>query len=125
MTEAGLAASADAGGPLRVDRMRRRADFLRAAKGHASRMPGFVLQGRSRGDAGPARIGFTCSKKVGTAVARNRAKRRLREIARLELPVAGRAGWDYVLIGLRDRTAARDFARMRSELAAALERVHR
>ncbi len=87
-------------------------------------MPGFVLQARYRGDEGPPRAGFTCSKKVGGAVARNRAKRRLREIARLDLSVGARPGWDYVLIGLRDRTAGRDFTALRSDLSRALGRVH-
>lgn len=127
MTEAGPAASPDACGAVALDRMVRRADYLRTAKGRVARMPGFVLQARPRDEAasGSARVGITCSKKVGNAVARNRAKRRLREIARLDLPRAGRPGWDYVLIGRRDHTGRRDFAAMRAELGAALERVHR
>ncbi len=127
MTEAGPAASPDACGTVALDRMVRRADYLRTAKGRVARMPGFVLQARPRDEAAPgsARVGITCSKKVGNAVARNRAKRRLREIARLDLPRAGRPGWDYVLIGRRDHTGRRDFAAMRAELGAALERVHR
>lgn len=87
-------------------------------------MPGFVLQARARGDEGPVRVGFTCSKKVGNAVARNRAKRRLREIARLTLPDQGRPGWDYVLIGRRDVTAERDFRALLGDLHGALGAVH-
>jgi len=70
------------------------------------------------------RIGFTCSKKVGSAVARNRAKRRLREIARLALPQGGRPGWDYVLIGRAGVTATRPFDDLLSDLRAALSRLH-
>jgi ribonuclease P protein component len=70
-------------------------------------------------------VGFTCSKKVGNAVARNRARRRLREAARLVLPGAARPGWDYALIGFREETAARPFALLADDLATALDRVHR
>ena len=114
------------GGSLLLERLKVRSDFLRAARALHRRTPGFVIQARDRGDAAKAvRVGFTCSKKVGNAVARNRAKRRLREIARLELPIHARPGWDYVLIGKRDQTAARDFAQMRADLVAALAHLHR
>jgi ribonuclease P protein component len=85
----------------------------------------FLLQARNRNDDNPTiNVGFTCSKKVGNAVARNRAKRRLREIARLTLPENGTAGWDYVLIGRKDVTATRDFAQMQADLIWALSKVH-
>ena len=87
-------------------------------------MPGFVLQARPRGDDAPPRAGFTCSKKVGNAVARNRAKRRLREVARLDLPRLGRAGWDYVLIGRFETTAALPLETLRTDLARALTKIH-
>ena len=69
-------------------------------------------------------VGFTCSKKVGNAVARNRAKRRLREAARAILPHTGRTGWDYVLIGRADVTAARPFDLLQQDLALALRKLH-
>lgn len=105
--------------------LRKRGDFLACARARRAHTPGFLVQGRKRGGAEQGmRVGFTCSKKVGNAVARNRAKRRLREIARLVLPEAGRAGWDYVLIGRAGVTAARDFAAMQDDLRAALAQLH-
>ena len=87
------------------------------------------MQARCRAVGEPAetaiRVGFTCSKKIGNAVTRNRAKRRLRAVARAVLPDAGRPGWDYVLVGRPEATVARDFATMQAELRAALARVHR
>ena len=105
--------------------LKKRADFLAAARARRQATPGFVLQGRDRRDNSPAiRVGFTCSKKVGNAVARNRAKRRLREIARLTLPTSGRPGWDYVLIGRRDTTATLPFQALAEELTRAVRRLH-
>ena len=111
-----------------------RAGFLAAARGARSSAPSLVLQGRPRRadeqergrpiGADTLRIGYTCSKKVGNAVARNRAKRRLRAAADSVLKAKARAGWDYVLIGLRERTAERPFAVLCGDLAAALDRVH-
>ena len=60
-----------------------------------------MLQARERGDTAAARFGFTVSKKVGTAVERNRVRRRLRDIVRRHAALATLAGHDYVLIGRR------------------------
>jgi ribonuclease P protein component len=104
----------------------KRADFVRASHALRQGTPGIHLQARERaqGEAAGVRVGFTCSKKVGNAVARNRAKRRLREVARLVLPEQGRDGWDYVLVGRHDVTASLPFDALVADLRRALRKVH-
>lgn len=107
--------------------LRKRADFLAAARARRQSRPAFTLQARLRKASGPGagvRVGYTCSKKVGNAVARNRAKRRLREAARRELTAHGEPGWDYVLIGRKDATAAQPFDQLCGDLRAAIRAIH-
>ncbi|MCR9127712.1 MAG: ribonuclease P protein component [Rhodobacteraceae bacterium] len=107
--------------------LKHRPDFIRASRALRQAAPGLMLQARERGPDEPAkgiRVGFTCTRKVGNAVARNRAKRRLREIARMTLPMLGRPGWDYVLVGRVDVTARRPFDALRDDLVQALRRIH-
>jgi ribonuclease P protein component len=104
----------------------RRADFLKAAAARRQGTDGFLLQARDRADGDPAvRVGFTASKKIGNAVARNRAKRRLRALARAVLAPLGRPGWDYVLVARPQATVSRPFADLRADLDRALRQVHR
>ena len=104
-----------------MQRLRRRAEFLKAATGAKVTAAPFVLQA-VRGDATSPRVGFTVSKKVGTAVERNRVRRRLREIVRQSAAVM-RPGYDYVLVGRR--AALREpFDRMLAAFDAAVRRVH-
>jgi ribonuclease P protein component len=104
-------------------RLTRRAEFLRAAaKGRKAPMPGLVLQALPRDDTGPARLGFTVTKKIGNAVIRNRTRRRLKEAARLVLAEQPVAGVDLVLIG-RAGTAKRDFTSLQSDIRRALAKA--
>ena len=104
-----------------MERLRQRADFLAAAKAARIASPAFVLQVRRRGEEGPPRLGFTVSRKVGNAVERNRARRRLREMVRLSGTGAAKPGHDYVVVA---RRAARNhpFDRMSAEFEDALRR---
>lgn len=108
-----------------MDRIRQRADFLAVAGGARTSAPAFVLQARQRGDRGPARVGFTVSRKVGTATERNRVRRRLREVVRLTAAeTAMRAHCDYVIVGRRG-ALDRGFDLMQDDLRTALKRIER
>jgi ribonuclease P protein component len=109
----------------RLGRLPDRRDFLRVQAGRRCAMPGFVLQ---IAPAPPVpsqplvRVGFTVSRKVGNEVARNRVRRRLREIARMVIPGEARSDLDYVMVG-RQGALTRDFADLRRELQEALKRL--
>ncbi len=107
-----------------METIRHRRDFLAAARARRASAPGLTLQARERADEAAPRVGFTCSRKLGGAVQRNRAKRRLREAARLALAPEARPGWDYVLIGRPEATAARGFQALLADLRGALSKVH-
>ncbi len=115
---------------LELVRLKRRADFLRVARaGRRFAMPGLVLQvaegqpgGAGNGMETSVGIGFTASKKVGNAVARNRVKRRLRAAVVEVMPTHAAPGRDYVLIG-RTATLRRPFPDLLADLLDALRRT--
>jgi ribonuclease P protein component len=115
----------------KLETLKVRADFLRVASaGRRSAGPGLVVQAapNPRGPSGATgtgiRVGFTASRKVGNAVVRNRAKRRMRAAAASVLPSHGKPGTDYVLIA-RASTADRPFTELVADLEAALRRIGR
>lgn len=109
--------------PAAPGRLKQRAEFLRvAANGRKAPTHGVVVQALARGDADPARLGFTVTKKVGNAVVRNRTRRRLKEAARLLLKDRPVAGFDLVLIG-RDHTRERPFADLQDDIRRALKKA--
>jgi ribonuclease P protein component len=107
-----------------MDRLRQRADFLAVANGPRMSSAAFVVQSRARGDEGPVRVGFTVTKKVGTATERNRVRRRLRELVKRLDAISMRPHSDYVLVGRR-AALTRDFATMLDDLRSALHRLDR
>ncbi len=106
--------------------LKKRSDFLALNRARRQAMPGLLVQGRDRKDGSDeVRVGFTCSKKVGNAVVRNRAKRRLREVARIVLPVHARPGWDYTLIGRAGATSSLPFEDLTTQFSNALKKLHK
>jgi ribonuclease P protein component len=109
-----------------IRRLKRRPEFLRVARGQRkSAKPGLVLQALpvvGAGDAPECGLGFTVTRKVGGAVTRNRARRRLRAAADAVMPAHAAPGRDYVLIG-RAGTIRRPFEALKGDLEAALDRL--
>jgi len=106
-----------------IERLKKRPDFLAAARGLNCARGAIVAQARHRADGSSLiRIGFTATRRIGGAVVRNRAKRRLREAARLIAPLHARPGCDYVFIA-RGGTASRPWAPLLDDMKSALIRL--
>ena len=123
----GIVAEVPSGSPaVSLCVLTKRADYLKAASARRQGTGGFLLQARDRADGSDqSRVGFTASKKIGNAVLRNRAKRRLRALAREVLAPHARPGWDYVLVARPEATVSRSYSDLSTDLLQALASVHR
>jgi ribonuclease P protein component len=106
-----------------VERLKTRAEFLACAQAPSCARGAVVVQARDRADGDPRiRIGFTATRRIGGSVERNRARRRLREAARLLAPEFARPGFDYVLIA-RGGATSRAWPRLLDDVKSALIRL--
>ena len=106
----------------RIARIQKRADFLACAKAPACARGAVLIQARERDSQPLVRAGFTATKRIGGAVERNRAKRRLREAARLLLPALAHPGCDYVFVA-RGGVITRPWPRLLDDVKSALIRL--
>ena len=105
-------------------------EYLKMRSGLKISSPGFILQARYREnedsvDHSSIRYGLTCSKRVGNAVKRNRAKRRLRALVNDIILIKGLKGWDYVLIGKEQTTEKLSFKILEKNLIECLVKLHK
>jgi ribonuclease P protein component len=110
---------------LPIETLKRRSQFLHVRGGLRYSTPGFILEAREQRDgtttSGP-RFGFTVSRRIGNAVARNRARRRLRAAVTELAPEHAERGFDYVLIA-RSQALDRPFDLLKGELGTAFSRI--
>ena len=109
--------------PPKLRRLLKRAEFLHVAGGLSAARGAVVVQSRDAQPPTPPAamaVGFTATRKIGGAVVRNRAKRRLREAARALLPLHGRAGRSYVFVA-RAGTPSRPWERLLDDVRQALQ----
>ncbi|MGD9966561.1 MAG: ribonuclease P protein component [Hyphomonadaceae bacterium] len=105
-----------------IQRLTKRAQFLFVRAGVRASRPTVMVEARRREASGPIGLGLTATKKIGGAVARNRARRRLREAARKLLPEMGVPGVDYVLVA-RQHTPSAPWPALLDDLGNALIRL--
>lgn len=105
-----------------LQRLTKRSQFLFVRAGFRASRPTVLVEARRREAVGAIGLGLTASKKVGGAVERNRARRRLREAARKLLPEMGVSGVDYVLVA-RQQTPSAPWPALLDDLGNALIRL--
>lgn len=112
-------------GVARVGRLKKRADFQFASRGHRIGVLPFTLLAKRRAAESGAqtpRVGFTVTKKIGNSPVRNRIRRRLREAVRLAQGLAAAPGHDYVLMAKRE-SLGRDFAALVDDVGRAFAKA--
>ena len=107
-----------------MDTIRKRHAFLVLRdKGVKKVTKPFILQAYDRNSDEAPCFGLTASKKIGNAVRRNRARRRMRALVRLHLSQKARPGYHYGLIARYD-VADMPFDKLEAHFAAAINVVH-
>lgn len=113
-----------------METLKKRSEFLRIRGGARWATAAFVLEAKPRpefaepGSTAAPRFGFTVTKKLGSAVVRNRIRRRLKSAVEKLAPRHARPGCDYVLVA-RAGALTRPFPDLLSDLEQAFERVNR
>jgi ribonuclease P protein component len=108
-----------------ITKIKKRSEFLKIQKsGFKAVTSGLILQSaKNSQEKYLTRYGFTASRRVGGAVLRNKAKRRMRFLVDLIMLKLGKPGWDYVLIA-RYKTPNRKFEKLKSDLYWAIKNVN-
>ena len=106
-----------------LETLSKRSDFVAASKAEKYVGKSIIIQARPN-SLQTIRVGYTASKRVGNAVARNRAKRRMRAAVAETLAFYGTSGTDYVLIGRAQTTCNTKFEELKNELICAFENLN-
>ena len=112
------------GRKMKMKSLAKRYEFTQLRdKGRKQVTPFFILQAFDHKDGRPARYGLTASKKIGNAVRRNKARRRLRALVHGQLEAHCRNGFDYGLIARFDCPDA-EFAKIEQAFVRAIDKLH-
>jgi ribonuclease P protein component len=101
--------------------LRKRAEFMRAARGIRAGRSAFSLQAIASDGVEPG-VGYTVTKKTGNSPQRNRIKRRLRAAARA-CAAQFQPQHDYVLVGRRE-ALGESFDKLVHDLSTSIVKVH-
>lgn len=109
-----------------LKRLTKRSDFLRVQRANVKYVtPSLVVQSASNSSLGQmtARVGFTASKKIGNAVSRNFAKRRMRALISRQSDTLVEAT-DYVVIA-RQAMLVKKFSDIEAEMIGAIHALNK
>ena len=104
----------------KIDKITKRSDYLRASKSKYFRSNSFIIQFYNRVDDLEPRYGVTATKKIGNAIKRNKAKRRIRNLVKDLLPKYGKNGYDYVFIA-KENLINEDWVVLKEESTSVLK----